>query len=80
MDESEATVARAGRPSEKASSGDIAALVILANVVMVGLGGLYSTTQSIVVTAIAALLVALLAIVLVENAAIRLDLGDRDVQ
>jgi hypothetical protein len=62
MNDSERAVARTRRSTEKASGGDVTALVLLANVVMVGLGGLYVTTQSIIVTAIAALLVALLAV------------------
>lgn len=48
-----------GSPSRGATH-NVAALVILFNVVTGGLGGLYVSTQSIAVTALAAGLVALL--------------------
>lgn len=54
----------AGSPSP-GSTNEVAALVILFNVVTAGLGGLYVSTQSIAVTAVAASLVALLGLYLV---------------
>lgn len=70
-DRPHAGVVLTGDVQRATQSSDVAPLVIMTNAVVGGLGGLYATSQSVVVTALAASLVAILGALLLLRGASR---------